>query len=72
MYGLVRVDQKILLGGKIIFHDSDGTTYQGTLDAKGDYTINGGKPIPSDTYKVTLSATIRCCRRNTPMSRHRT
>jgi hypothetical protein len=54
LFGLVRVDQKILIGGKIILYDTDGTTYQGPLDAQGDYTINGGKPIPSDTYKVVI------------------
>ena len=54
LFGLVRVDEKVLIGGKIILYDTDGTTYQGPLDAKGDYTINDGKPIPSDTYKVVI------------------
>jgi hypothetical protein len=54
MFGLVRVDGKILIGGKVIFHDTDGTTYEGPLDSKGDYIINKGMPIPSDTYLVTI------------------
>jgi len=54
LFGLVRVDGKILVGGKVILHDSDGTTYEGPLDDKGDYKINDGKPIPSETYKVTM------------------
>jgi RNA polymerase sigma factor (sigma-70 family) len=54
LFGLVRVDEKVLIGGKIILYDTDGTTYEGPLDARGDYRINDSRPIPSDTYKVAI------------------
>ncbi len=54
LFGLVRFDNKILSPGKIVLVDEDGKTYEGKLEANGNYSINDGKPIPADDYKVAI------------------